>query len=294
VSTYFGIRAGLDQSRTPQERRRVFKVAATLCFYPIAFVGLLYVLRQLALNSAGHAEYYALGIQVYVIAFLVSYVILVNRMLRGSRLLRSQERERHPDAFESAADRAGSSEREYKSRLRLLGIPLFHFRLGMPEKDDGPVIGWLAGGDRAYGLLFAWGAVAVAPISVGIYSVGVVAVGVMGLGLVGLGTVGIGIVGFGVAAIAYQAYASDSALGWESAFSQGVSIAWDGAIGPVAMAQHVNNEQAAEIANLAAFGQTYLWVLGAIAILVIVPAIWYSNKVRQKMAPRSSGKRSSD
>jgi hypothetical protein len=67
-----------------------------------------------------------------------------------------------------------------------------------------------------------------------------------------------------------------SALVLESFFSQGFAVAKEGAIGPVAVADHVNTEQAA-------LGQSYLWVLGAIVVLVIVPAVWHSNAVRRRM-----------
>jgi len=283
MSTFFGIRASLDQSRTTRERRRVFKVAAVLFFYPLILVAAIFVLRQLALSAIEHAGYYAIVSQVLVLGFVASYVILVDRVLKGSRMLRAQERELHPEAFQGKADQVGSGEREYKSRLHLAGIPLLHFRFGMPEKDDKPVFGWVAGGDRAYGLLFAWGGIAIAPVSVGIVSIGLISVGAVGLGLVGIGAVGIGIIGFGAAAVAYKAYASLSALGWESAFSQGISVAREGAIGLLSFASEVNNEQAAEIVNLPTLSQSYLWVLAAIAVLVIVPAIWHSNKVRERM-----------
>ena len=158
----------------------------------------------------------------------------------------------------------------------------------MPELHDKPVFGWIAGGDRAYGLLFAWGGIAVAPVSVGILSVGVLGVGALGLGVIGLGTVGLGVIGFGAIAVAYKAYAWLSALGWESAVSQGFAVARDGAIGRIAVAEHVNTAQAAEIVNLATLDQTYLWVLVAIAVLVIVPAVWHSNSVRQRMGSGTS------
>lgn len=287
VSTFFGFRASLDQSRTQLERRRVIRITATLFLYPVVFVAVVFLLRQLALSAEEHAENIAIASQLLVLGFVVSYVILAVRMLKGSRMLRARERELHPEAFLDRADQVGSKEREYRSRLHLFGIPLVHFRFGMPEAGDEPVFGWVAGGDRAYGLLFAWGGVAVAPVSVGILSIGLVSIGAVGLGLAGLGTVGIGFIGFGAAAIGYKAYASLSALGWESAISQGISIAKQGAIGPVSIADHVNDQQAAEIVNLAALNQSYLWVLGAIAVLVIVPAVWHSNKVRQRMAKGS-------
>ena len=286
VSTLFGLRASLDQSRTKQERRRVVKVTATLFFYPGIFVAAMFVFRQLALSRYEHVGIYAIASQLLVLGFVASYLILVVRMLKGMRELRAQERELHPEAFQGRADQIGFREREYKSRLSLAGIPLVHFRFGMPEERDAPVLGWVAGGDRAYGLLFAWGGVAVAPVSVGIVAFGLIGIGAVGLGLVGIGTVGIGVVAFGASAIAYNAYGSLSALGWESAFSQGFSIAKEAAIGHLPAANHVNNEQAAEIVNLAALDQSYLLILSAIAVLVIVPAAWHSNKVRQRMGKK--------
>ncbi len=289
VSTLFGLRASLDQSRTKQERRNVVKVTASLFLYPVVFVASLYGLRYLALNSQEHAGYYLMASQLLVFGFVASYIVLVVRMLRQQRELRAQERELHPEAFQGQADQVGAREREYKSRLHLAGIPLIHFRFSMPEEGDGPVVGWVAGGERAYGLLFAWGGIAVAPVSVGIVSVGLISVGAVGLGLVGLGVVGIGVLAFGNAAIAYKAYAAVSALGWESAVSSGFSIAKEGAIGALATANHVNNEQAAEIVNLAALGHSYLWVLGALAVLVIVPSAWHSKKVRERMGGKAGG-----
>ena len=55
------------------------------------------------------------------------------------------------------------------------------------------------------------------------------------------------------------------------------------AVGPIAQATQVNNEQAYEIANLSGLGQNHLWILAAIAVLVIVPAIWHAHKVRQRV-----------
>ena len=74
-----------------------------------------------------------------------------------------------------------------------------------------------------------------------------------------------------------------SSLGWESAFSNGFSIAKAAAIGPFAYADEINNEQAAEIINLLLLEQGYQWVLAAIALFVIVPSIWHASKVKQRM-----------
>lgn len=144
-------------------------------------------------------------------------------------------------------------------------------------------IGWIAGGGKAYGVLFAWGLIAVAPISVGAISVGIFTVGAVGIGVFSVGAVAIGLIAFGSSAIAYKAYASLSSLGWESSFSNGFSVAKDAAVGPFAYANEVNNEIAYEISNLTLFSQSYQWILAAITLFVIVPAYIHFKNVRKRM-----------
>jgi RNA polymerase sigma factor (sigma-70 family) len=284
VSSFFGVRAGLDQSRTQRERNSVIIYTALFFAITIVYVVAMFGLKHMALNDLGNAGIYAAVSQLVVLGLVLSHIALVIRMLRGMRKLRAEERLFNPHAFQGESDQIGAKQREYKSRFCLAGIPLLHFRFGMPEQGDKPVVGWIAGGDYAYGMLFAWGGVAIAPISVGIISVGLISVGAVGIGLFGLGTIGIGVIGFGASAIGYKAYATFSALGWNSAFSGiGFSIANEAAIAPFAFAKHINNEQAGEMVNLTIMGQSYLWILAMIAILVIVPAVWHSNKVRQRM-----------
>lgn len=284
ISSFFGVRAGLDQSRTQRERNCVIVYTALFFAFTIIYVLAMFGLKYMAVNDVSNARIYAVISQLVVLGMVVSHSVLAIRMLRGMPKLRAEERLFSPQAFQGESDQIGAKQREYKSGFYLAGIPLLHFRFGMPEQGDKPVVGWIAGGDHAYGILFAWGGVAIAPISVGIISVGLISVGAVGIGLFGLGTIGIGVIGFGASAIGYKAYASFSALGWNSAFSGiGFSIANEAAIGPFAFAKHINNEQAGEIINLTIIGESYLWILAMIAVLVIVPAVWHSNKVRQRM-----------
>jgi hypothetical protein len=218
-----------------------------------------------------------------VFLFIIIHVFLVPKMLTMTRDLRAQERLFEPQAFTKPQHQEGSSSRELISRIRILGVPLYHFQLGTPEHSDGPAYGWIAGGGIAKGLLFAWGGIAIAPISVGIIAYGGFAIGAVGIGLFGTGAVAVGVVAFGASAVAYKAYSSLTSLGWESAFSNGFSFAFEGAIGPIAYAEHVNNEQAAELINLTMFGNLYQWILGAIAILVIVPSVLHARNVRRRM-----------
>ncbi len=77
-------------------------------------------------------------------------------------------------------------------------------------------------------------------------------------------------------------------MGWESAFSPAFSIANEAAIGPIAFAGEVNNELAASIVNLSTVNQSYVWFLAIMALLVIVPVVWYARAVRKKMQKPSA------
>ena len=283
ISAFLGLRASLDQSRTQRERQLAIKSVTLFLSFVLVYVLGSLALKQVALSHTYYAGSYAFAALLLALAFVISYLLLVKQMFTATHKLRIQERIFHPNAFLNQVDQQGAKQREYKSALTLFGAPLFHFQFGMHEVNDKPAFGWIAGGSRAHGLLFAWGGVAIAPISVGIVTVGILSVGAVSFGLISLGTVALGLMGFGVSAFAYKAYASLSALGWESAVSGGFSVALDGAIGPIAYADNINNQQAAEIVNLSLLNLSYQWVLAMIAILVIVPAAWYSCQVRKRM-----------
>ena len=283
ISSFFALRANLDQSRTKRERKAILSSTVTFILVAVLFALIMFGLRLLTVGLDGYAVHLAILSQVLVIAFVFSYLLMTKRLLSRMRALRSSERQRRPDLFQSPDDQIGAKKGEYKSRLRLFGVPLVHVRFSMADEGDKPVFGWIAAGDRAYGLLFAWGGFAVAPVCVGIVSCGLVSMGVVGLGLVGLGTVGIGLLGMGASAIGYKAYASLSALGWNSAFSGGFSIAKLAAIGPIAFAEHVNSELAASITNLSTVNQSYAVILGIAAVAVIVPVVWYASVVRKRL-----------
>ncbi len=290
VSSYFGLRAALDQSRTKRERRSVILV--TLLYFVFTFIYIIGIvgLQHLAETSAQHnidnIKIYTIASQLLVAALIASYVILTVKMHSALLRIRMQERLFYPEAFQAPADQIGSKQREYKSRICIAGVPLFHFRFGMPEQGDKPLVAWIAGGSHAYGLIFAWGGIAIAPISVGIISVGLLSIGAMGVGLLAMGTIAIGIIGFGASAIGYKAYGSFSALGWESAVSGGFSIAKEAALGAITFAEQINNDQAVDIASLALFHQSSVWMLSAITFFVVVPAILYAHMVRKRMAKK--------
>ncbi|WP_286270477.1 RNA polymerase sigma factor [Thalassotalea hakodatensis] len=283
ISSFFGLRAGLDQSRTVNERRLVIKSVVLFFTFACLFVLAMLGLKHYVYANHESAKMMAIISQLVVLAFVACYLYLAVAMVIAQKTLRQHERLFHPEAFLHESDQASSKQREYISKLTLFGVPLVHIQFSIPEQNDKAAFGWIAGGSYARGLLFAWGGVAIAPISVGIISVGVLAIGAIGFGLFSLGTVAIGGLAFGASAIGYQAYSSLSSLGWESAFSGGFSIAKEGAIGAIAFAKQANTELAADIVKLQLFEQHHHWILGALAIMVIVPAIYYARQVKKRI-----------
>lgn len=283
ISTFFGLRSGLDLSRTERERKLNYKSVSLFIGFVIIYIIGMFAFKHLALTQLNNAGVYAALSQFLVFIFIISYFVLVIKVFAEMKTLRAQERIFNPDAFQGQIDQPNAKQREYISKLALFGVPLIHMQFGLHEGDDKAAFGWIAGGTYAKGLLFAWGGVAIAPISVGIISFGIFSLGAVGIGLFGVGTVAIGIIGFGASSIAYKAYGSLSALGWESAFSNGFSIAKEAAIGTFAYADITNNEQAAELVNLPVLANYHHLLLAIIAMLVIIPSVWHSRKVRQRM-----------
>lgn len=287
ISSFFGLQANLAQSRTERERKFVLKSALLFVGIALMLVVSLLGLTEAAIKSSTNLEVFAAISQAVVLLFIIAYLGLVKKLFAASRKIRRQERIIQPQAFESPIDQPESKNRDYKSSWSLFGVPFIHVKLGMHEDEDEQAFGWIAGGTKAKALLFAWGGIAVAPISVGIISVGIFTIGVVGFGLLGLGTVAIGVIAFGASAIGIKAYGSLSALGWESAVSNGFSIANEAAIGKIAVANIVNNQQAEEMVQWSIYITTAPWLLAIISIFVIFPSALYARKVKKAMGERS-------
>jgi hypothetical protein len=117
---------------------------------------------------------------------------------------------------------------EYQSRLRPFGLPLVHIAIGGDGASRrGVAAGWIAIGDVALGVLFAFGGAAFGSVSLGGFAFGLVPIGGVALGLLALGGVGVGVVACGGAAVAVHL-----AVG-------GVAIARDYAIGGLALARTI-------------------------------------------------------
>ncbi len=282
VSTVLALRSSLDQSRTPKERRAVVKITVWLFFGAFGWIAALYALRAAAFQWWESRALIAGIAQAFVLAFVVVWPVAMLRVMRWQRALRSAERREHPELFRDARDQAGSTAGEYRSRSKLFGVPLVHIRFSTPDEGARPVFGWIAGGDRAYGLMFAWGGYAVAPVSVGAVAIGFFALGALGVGVISLGTVSVGLLALGTAAVGVKAFAWLSALGWETAKGSGFAIARTAAEAPVSFAQHANDVAARQILADPNADQNQMILFIVIAVLSIIPMALYARAVRKR------------
>ena len=105
-----------------------------------------------------------------------------------------------------------------------------------------PAVGWIAIGNLAYGVLFAFGGVAVGAVSIGGAVVGLVAIGGGALGLLSIAGVAVGVWANGGAALGYLA-SGGGAMGWLAAHG-GAAVAHSFAVGGSAVAEHANDAAA--------------------------------------------------
>jgi hypothetical protein len=105
-------------------------------------------------------------------------------------------------------------------------------------------VGWIAVGDRAYGVVLAAGGIAVGGISLGGASVGLISVGGASLGLFALGGFALGGIALGGAAIGVLA-TGGMAIGLIGA-AGGMAVARDFALGGLALARQANDAGARE------------------------------------------------
>jgi hypothetical protein len=174
---------------------------------------------------------------------------------------------------------------EYRSRFQLFGLPFVHLRTGgwhrgRPVGGLKPVKAWIAADDAfAVGVLFAYGAVAVAPVSIGACAIGLFAYGAMAVGALAVGGFGFGIWAFGALAFGWQSSAG-CAIAWNLASGGQYAIAHQFALGPIAHAAQVNNELARHLWGSNPFFQVcwmvlpyFFWLMWVWSIPMMISSI---------------------
>ena len=200
-------------------------------------------------------------------------------------MCRTQKRIQTEEAKQSVNPRFSQSQPfEYCSPCTFLGLPLVHIRWKCVTAGRTlPAKGWIAIGNRAYGIIFAAGTIAVGGISWGPLAVGLVALGGCGVGLFAFGGLAVGFAAMGGAAVGYLALGG-GAIGWLGA-SGGAVLARHYALGGGAIAQHANDPAAQAFMQGSAFFRNGWDVCGILIVIswLVPPALsLYFKRRRQR------------
>ena len=269
VPNYIGYRLGLAGTQSDEERgyiKALFRKVGIITlglFLPIAAVVL-----WLSRNQSDRSYLSGLLAAILTLIYLPTIVAFA---------IASKRKSREYYARILAQEYAGIFPKpawEYRSKLTLFGLPLVHIRIGDRfSLFKKPVTAWIAVANKAVGGLFAFGAMAIAPLSIGGFSIGFLSLGGLSIGIFALGAVALGVWAlFGGLVIGWQAVGC-FAFAWKAAAGD-FALAHDFAIGSIACAAQANNDIARQFitANLffrcAQFiNNHWLWL----ALLGIIP-----------------------
>lgn len=241
IGPWLQYRVALKAAQTDHERQDIRRYYRRLLGLILGF-GLL--LTALIIFSGRLTRTHPLIFAGILILLVAAYVGAAIRMgIWANEIFRKLRQERDASGPTSPAQPPW----EYRSRLELLGLPLVYFRFNNPAAGRVPVKAWIAGGDLAFGVLFAFGGLAVAPVSIGGIAIGLVPCGGLAVGLLSLGGFAVGGWAFGGFALGWQAFGG-MALAINAAMG-GLAIARDVALGGVAHAAQANNEVASQFVN---------------------------------------------
>jgi RNA polymerase sigma factor (sigma-70 family) len=228
---------------------------------------------------------------------ILGYPLLIATFAR--RFFRAMTKARPDPSIAGIMAQGNDSVLEYRSRFEWLGLPLIHIRFGecavQPERTF-TVKGWIAMSEGfSFGGLFAYGGVAIAPISIGACSMGLLSYGAMAFGAVVWGGFAFGVWAFGAFAFGWQAFSGGCAIAWHLAWGNEYAIAHDYALGAGAVHATQANTPLAEHLVRASWGCGFamalapyfywlMWVWAA-PIMIAIAARW----VRIVKRPKSPG-----
>lgn len=282
VGPWLQYRMLLDTAKSDDERagiKRYFRKLAGLIF--ACGISLMALVLLGGTFVTTHPGWFAFSLIVLVAGFVFAaarFALWSDRMFADYRTQRAAREGGLPE----------SPVWEYRSRLELLGLPVVHIRMTRAAGSDArqaPVKAWFAAGDSAFGVLFAFGGFAVAPVCMGGIAIGLMPWGGISLGVLAFGGFAFGGWAFGGFAIGWQAFGG-CALAWNAAVG-GLAVARDFALGGVAHAAQVNNPIAETFVRGQVFFQkmeTLSRHLGWLNLLWLIPMLAWWRKLRQLKA----------
>jgi hypothetical protein len=262
LPNYLGYRMAMSTARSEDERKYIKaffrKVALVTLAAAIPFVAVVLWLSRYQSDHSYLSGVFATGL----------CLILLSTMWL---LIPSRRKQREQSANLLAREYGGVFPKpmfEYRSAWSLFGLPLVHICIGdrfaFLKK---PIKAWIAIGNCAIGGLFAFGSLAIAPVSVGGFAAGALSFGGLSAGIVALGGVALGVWPlFGGLLIGWQAFGGCITVAW-SAANGDFALAHDYALGRFANALQVNNDLARQFIGSNVMGRCaefierhWLWI----------------------------------
>jgi hypothetical protein len=247
-----------------RERKFAFKAAILFLSYNIVWAGFWIVVQTYG-DYKHHHKALTLVLAISMVPYLIGMAAMFYYSGRAQRRIRMEEAGMTTDPGILGTGQPF----EWRSRAELFGLPLVHVRFNPEMKDKTAAKGWIAIGTRAYGLIFANGAIAVAPIAWGALAIGIVGLGGFGIGVLAFGGAAIGYAAIGGGAVGYMSWGG-VALGWLAA-SGGAPIAHNFAVGGAGIAAHVNDDAAREFID-----QSFFFRHVSAFFFVMVTVSWFS------------------
>jgi RNA polymerase sigma factor (sigma-70 family) len=238
LGNYIGYRTGMAGAQSDHEREyiRSFyrKLGASILGFLVAYCLLMIGAKQFIRDR--HLVYSSL-----IIGFVLPFTFMI--FASGIFWLRAPRKFLAKLRAKGVTVNPAMPAWEYRSKFVLLGLPFIHVRVsGNLSVPVMPVKAWIASGDYAVGLLFAFGNLAIAPISIGGLAIGLLSFGGGAVGLLSLGGFSLGIWSLGALAFGWQVFGG-CAIAWNAA-DGGIAIAHNFAIGGIAHALQANNDAA--------------------------------------------------
>jgi RNA polymerase sigma factor (sigma-70 family) len=236
VPNYIAYRRTLAGAESNEERAAIKSLFGRTAIITAAlFIPFAALVLWFTRNQSDHSYLSGLFATVLVLIYLPTILILARSQNPRKNLALLLEK-KYAGVFPKPVW-------EYRSQTNLLGLPLVHIRIG--DKFGilkGPVKAWIAMGDHAIGGLFAFGARAIAPLSIGGFSLGILSFGGIGTGIFALGGIALGVWPlFGGLLVGWQAAGGCFAVAWRSAAGD-FALAHDYAVGHFAYAAQANND----------------------------------------------------
>lgn len=286
ISTWLGYKMSMERASSEKERRfikRFFGILSLFVVVPLVILALAIWARPLATS---HPDLFA-GV---IIAVLTGWIPAIAFFIVWARR-RVRELGETTSLPVSSVPAPGSTPVfEYRSRASLCGLPLIHARLGATWTSQREAVkAWVAiADDLAIGVIFAFGGMAIAPISFGGFALGGIVFGGFGVGVLCYAGFAVGAWAIGGFALGLLALGG-CAAGWTAA-AGGVAISHQFALAGVALAAHANDDAAkAFIGNNAFFQNAFPLVtkwLWPTLLLSLVPSllIWRATRKRRRLA----------